>query len=378
MRIALKAAAFILNIAYCPIKVFPARKKVAFLSRQDDKPGIDIMMLSERIKQKDSSVDVVVLAKKIGETNRAKLQYCFHMIRQMYHIATSKIVIIDGYCPLVSILKHKRTLRVIQIWHAVGAIKKFGYQILNKEEGRGASIAEAFKMHRNYDVISCASRATRRYFAEAFHVDEGIIKIWGMPRIDYIQGLHTDRDAFFRRYPAYRCKKIILYVPTFRMNRGTDFHQVDAYELPAEYAVIIRKHPLDCGIVRNEYLAGSEYDTYQLMDIADYIITDYSAIGIEACLFGKPVYFNLYDYEQYLGERGVNIDLKAEMKDAVCFDFPSVMEKIISEHYDFEQLKRFRKKYIETAAFDNTGEIASAVLGYVKEDFVGSSNTKIN
>lgn len=378
MRSVLKVSVFVLNIIYSLIKVFPAQKKVTFLSRQDNKPGIDIRLLAAEVKNWNFSVNIVILAKKIGETNRAKFRYCFHMLRQMYHIATSRVVIIDGYCPLVSILKHKKTLKVIQIWHALGAVKKFGYQILDKEEGHGALIAEVFKMHRNYDIITCASQATRKYFAEAFRVDENIIKIWGMPRIDYIKSLHTSKEEFYRLHPGYRYKKIILYVPTFRMNRGTDFHQVDACGLPAEYAVIIKKHPLDCGIVRSDYLVDGQYDTYQLMDIADYIITDYSAIGIEACLFEKPVYFNLYDYDQYLGERGVNIDLKAEMPHAVCFDFSSVIRKIMLESYDFEQLKHFKEKYIETVGFNNTKKIVSELSGYLQEDFVGKSNTKIN
>ena len=48
----------------------------------------------------------------------------------MYYLATSKVCVLDGYCIPASILKHKKKLKIIQIWHASGAIKKFGYQIL--------------------------------------------------------------------------------------------------------------------------------------------------------------------------------------------------------------------------------------------------------
>ena len=41
----------------------------------------------------------------------------------MYHLATSRACIVDTYIIPVSILKHRDELIIIQIWHALGAIK---------------------------------------------------------------------------------------------------------------------------------------------------------------------------------------------------------------------------------------------------------------
>ena len=57
------------------------------------------------------------------------------MLRQMYHAATSEIVVLDTYCIIISLLKQRKSLKVIQMWHALGAMKKFGYSILDKGEG---------------------------------------------------------------------------------------------------------------------------------------------------------------------------------------------------------------------------------------------------
>ena len=61
----------------------------------------------------------------------------------MYHISRSKVVILDTYCYLISNLKHKKDLVVIQIWHAIGICKKAGYAIVGKDEGR--SEKEAYR-----------------------------------------------------------------------------------------------------------------------------------------------------------------------------------------------------------------------------------------
>ena len=70
------------------------------------------------------------------------------MIKQMYHIATSRVVILDSYCIVISILKHKKKLTIIQMWHAMGAFKKFGYSIIGKSEGTSKKIIDLMRMHK--------------------------------------------------------------------------------------------------------------------------------------------------------------------------------------------------------------------------------------
>ena len=39
----------------------------------------------------------------------------------------------------------------------------------------------------------------------------------------------------------------------------------------------------------------SKFSTLDMIKVCDYVITDYSAVCIEASLLNKPVYFYLYD-----------------------------------------------------------------------------------
>ena len=111
----------------------------------------------------------------------------------------------------------QKSLTIIQIWHALGAIKKFGYQTLNREGGRNEKIARLMEMHRNYDYVLCASEATKQLYAEAFDISPDRIIITGIPRIDAILEANTEenRNELYRSHPAL-LKKGLFYM--FRLS----------------------------------------------------------------------------------------------------------------------------------------------------------------
>ena len=145
-------AIFVLNIVYIPFKLFKTQNKVTYISRQSDTPSLDFNLLISQIKKRDKEAKQVVLTKKIGKGVFGKITYALHMFVQLYHLATSKVIVIDSYVIAVSVLKHKKSLRIIQIWHALGAIKKFGYQVIGKKEGSSDVVARGMKMHKNYMI----------------------------------------------------------------------------------------------------------------------------------------------------------------------------------------------------------------------------------
>ena len=124
-----------LKIIYFFIKLFTTPKdKVLMLSRQSNEANIDFIMLQDEIKKQYPNIEVKIMCRKIPKKFLKKVSYYFYMIKTMYHLANSKVCIVDGYELQVSILKHKKELIIVQIWHALGAIKKFGKQVINKKE----------------------------------------------------------------------------------------------------------------------------------------------------------------------------------------------------------------------------------------------------
>ncbi len=112
-----------------------------------------------------------------------------------------------------------------------------------------------------------------------------------------------------------------------------------------DFHLIVSTHPLFSKVKRDErFFYNGSYSTIELMKVADIIITDYSACAFEAALLMKPLYFFVPDYSQYSGERGLNIDLKAEMPQATFEDAEKLCEAIKSGSYDQNALFAFKSK----------------------------------
>ena len=160
----------IMNVIYCIFKLFPVKKKVIFISRQDNRPSINFNILIKALKKERADIEIVVSCKKLHKNFKGILSYIMHMLKEMYHLATSQVAILDTYSITISNLQHKNKLTVIQMWHAMGSLKKFGYSILNQGEGSKKRIAHVMNMHKNYDYVISSSKTCAPYFAEAFHV----------------------------------------------------------------------------------------------------------------------------------------------------------------------------------------------------------------
>lgn len=362
---------FFANLIYCILKIFPTKNKIVMITRQSNTPTLDFRLLKEEIENTDNSIIIEILCNKI-ESNalyRAgilyKIKYILYILKIMYNLATSKVCIVDGYCIPVCILKHKKKLKIIQIWHASGAVKKFGYQILDKEAGSNSKIAELMCMHKNYDYIIAPSKITKKYFSEAFNTSEDKIVKLGLPRLEYIsEGKYSKSEEIFKEYPKLKEKKNILYIPTFRKNN--DFNAVEKileYKIDEnKYNLIISLHPLDTTPVPEKYLVNKKYSSYDLIKIADYIITDYSALSIEASVLNKPIFIFLPDIKEYKEETGLNINLKEELSTFTCENFGEIIDKIEKKEYNTKEIKKYREKYIEINENKTTENLASFIL----------------
>ena len=108
---------FNLRVVYFILKLFPIKKnKIVFISRQSNNPSFDFLMLKNELLKINSSFEIVIITKKIEKGFKNYISYYFNLYKQMYHLSTSKVCIVDSYCIPVSILKHKKELKIIQIY----------------------------------------------------------------------------------------------------------------------------------------------------------------------------------------------------------------------------------------------------------------------
>ena len=364
---------FGMSFVYFFIKFFPIQKnKITMLSRQSNDINIDFKMLLDEFSNQDKNIKVKVLCKEVPKNIIGRIKYCFFLIICLYHISTSKVCIIDGYSIPISCLKHKKDLKIIQIWHSLGAIKQFGKQVIGKKEGSKSEISKIMKIHQNYDYVLCASDATREFYKQGFGVDESKILKLGMPRIDYLLGkdekINKKIENLYKDYPNLKEKKTILYVPTFRQGKSVHIYDLINSVNTDEYNLIIKLHPLDKTIVDSKYTINNKYSTFDLLKIADYVITDYSALSLETSILdNKQLYFYLYDIEDYKIDRGLNVNLRKEMPNYTFSNVDDIIKNIQEDNYNFEELKKFRDKYIQTVDTNNSKRIVEFTKKLMEE-----------
>ena len=389
IKILISISKSFLSVIYFFLKCFPIREKVVLLSRQSNKQSIDFTLIEKEILERNKKVELKILCKKLENGLIEKIKYCFYILKCIYHIATAKVCVVDGYSIPISILNHKKELEIIQIWHASGSIKKFGLQSIGKSEGRGKEIAESMNMHRNYTHVMSPSGATAKFYEEAFGTDKSKIFINALPRLDYLLDEEVDqkkKEEFYREYPQYEDKKTILYVPTFRIDKDVTEHIQELVNSVnnLKYNLIIKLHPLDQSENIKEYTVNKKYTTYDLLKISDYIITDYSAVAFETSILNKPLYFYVYDIQDYKEKRGLNVDLFEEMNSATSTNIKEIIKAIENDEYDFEELAEFRAKYMGTDYYNNTKKLVDFIFKYLdkevkdEENIDESSKEKLN
>lgn len=344
----LKIALFFLKLLYAFIKLFPTSKKITFISRQGNSPSIDFKILSEEIKRQYPDYKVVMLTKKLDN----KVSYIFHMVSQMYHIATSKIVILDSYCIVISVLNHKKSLKVIQMWHAVGSMKKFGYAMLGKKEGNDPDIARIMKMHKNYDYLLISSMNFIKDYEEGFHCERNQVLEIPLPRVDLLldrEYIDKKGKEIKERIPKLKGKKNILYCSTFRKNGSTSVEHIDRLMECIDfkkYNLLYKPHPLNTLKVTDDRIIQDFSSTYEALTVADYVICDYSSIIYEVGLMQIPIYLYAYDWEEYKTERELNFDIEHDVPTLFTADPQKIMDAIEKNDFNFEAYQKFTNKNV--------------------------------
>lgn len=352
-----------LRLLYAPLKLLKSKNQIVYLSRQSNEKSLDMQLLEKAIAQQDSSVNQVFRLKMIDDCLAAKIKYCLSIIGDMYYLATSKVAVLDTYSVTVSCLKHKKDLKVIQMWHALGAVKKFGLQSVGTKEGRDEKISNAMCMHKNYDFVIAPSAQTAKFYMQGFGVEQSKIKICPMPHVDYILDGKAKTSEFYSLNPGMGDKKIVLYLPTFRNREQYVVQSLKIeFEDKKDYQLIISHHPLSKVKKDEKYTPKGDFTSFELMKIADIIITDYSACAFEAALLMKPLYFFVPDYDEYMNDRGINVDIKEEMGSAVFENADELMRAVENGGYDMDSLYRFKEKYVETPKNSSSEVLAKFVL----------------
>ncbi|MBX7076355.1 MAG: CDP-glycerol glycerophosphotransferase family protein [Methanobacteriaceae archaeon] len=277
-----------------------------------------------------------------------------------YRLATSKYIFLnDNFFP-IAFMNFNKDTKIIQLWHAPGAFKKFGYSIL-KDKSRKKLLT---KLSEKTSYLTVTSHNISKFYSEAFDINEDKILSLGIPRTDYyskknLDNLNQLRADFEKKYPQVKNKKIVLYAPTFRenpkYNNVFDFFNVEEFneELSEDYILIVRLHPkIDKFMDENSDLLKilnsnniincTHYKNEQeLLLLSDILVTDYSSIMIEFSFLNKPCIFFSYDLNEYeKEERGFYFDYN-NVPGPIVYNTKQLIDIIKESTFDFNKIQNF-------------------------------------
>ncbi|EZP59354.1 MULTISPECIES: CDP-glycerol--glycerophosphate glycerophosphotransferase [unclassified Exiguobacterium] len=371
---------YLLAMTYWLTKRLPIQsKKVVFATYRSDRLVDNFRAVYDELERRDLGYEYVFLLKRFPQSLVGQIQYVFHMMRATYELATARYFIIDDYYYPVYVSSLRKGTEVIQLWHACGAFKKFGYSVLDKSYSPDDDYLKMVQIHRNYSKVYVSGEACIAPYADAFGMTQERIYPLGVPRTDQL--LNTARQARVReklydRYPEWRKKRIILLAPTFRGNGQTTAHydqELDfekfRRELGPDTVLLLRMHPfvLNPPIVPDAYsdqiINMTDYpDINDLMQIADILITDYSSVIFEFALLQKPMIFLVNDLQSYKAERDFYFPYESFVPGPIVSTFEDVIAWIKRGQFDTQKIETFANQFFTYQDGEATKRIVDHLL----------------
>ena len=387
------------RLLYRACCLFPQRRKIVLLSRQAARP-LDFALLEPELSRRFPGRRIVWCC--VAEIGRMSVSL---MVRQIWHVATAELCLVDGYVPAVSLPKRHRS-RVVQVWHALGAIKKFGYQALDTPAGRPSRIARELRMHRGYDLVIAGLPGAVPVFSEAFDVPEEKIAALGLPRVDYLRSpsfaerrrkrfTRADRvlaEAFVRYPEDVRERPLVLYAPTFRKANADEHwlaHAVDDLRQAlagANVRIAVAGHPLEhahdeAGEAGAPVAFVHGVATIDLLHAASYVVTDYSTVAFEAGFAERPVLFYVPDIDEYRLSPGLNIDPLRDLPTLSSQSAAGLAPVIAGEKpYDagaFRAFMEWKARGVDDGAIERIADLLEVLLGAQGEEGVPCGQSEL-
>lgn len=308
-----------------------------------------------------------------------------------FEMATSGFVFMEDVLSFMNEVQVRDGQKYIQLWHAAGAFKKFGFSRLQNEKGIHISSG-----YRKYTHASASAEDIRVNYAEAFGIDIEKVQAKGIPRTDMFfddQAKAECLQKLYEQYPILMDRKLILFAPTYRGTRPAeahyDFTKIEpeivagrirkANESMADsekkYLFAVKWHPamVSSGAAKEyaEKLVGKEdvmidlselRDANQLLLAADVLITDYSSVTFDYALLDKPIVYYPWDLEEYYNGRSFYYPFEEYVYGAVTDQLDEMLDAVFAGKMMPEKRQAFRKKFVEACDGRSTEKIVKWIF----------------
>lgn len=396
-------------------------RKVLFVDVKagpDDMPDAFELMLPHVRDRYGMDVRYVGLGQNTGISWVAYYRRC---LRFMHELACAKYVFLADACDVVSCVALRSGTKIVQLWHACGAFKKFGVSTADLQFGGTREEVRRHPFYKNLSLVTVSAPEVEWAYREAMMLENTpeVVRALGVSRTDAffdeayretvcaevrqllaqlparpavaqacnsgavgettLLGMETaEDDASAAKQPAPQAetRKIILYAPTFRGKSryavGPDQLDIAAMKtaLGDEYVLLIKHHPfvkkppaIPRGCEDFAVDAGAFPIDWLLM-VADVCISDYSSIVYEYSLLGRPMVFFAYDKDEYDDWRGFYYDYDEMTPGPVVKTTGEVINYIrgLPASFDAPAVAAFREKFMSACDGHATERICEYVM----------------
>jgi CDP-ribitol ribitolphosphotransferase len=299
----------------------PIRPRVVLATARIARLEGNLAFLHAAIRRARPDREVLTLLEPYSYGFIGKLAYLARLVRGTYLLRTSSLFVVDNAYLPVHVARHRKGTTVVQVWHAVGALKRFG-----ADTATGLTEPERSFLHRNYDYVVCAGERSRTPYAAALRTPVERVLPLGVARTDFFfepDALAAARERVLAANPALRGRRVVLYAPTFRgrgrAKRGAPGFDAVALRaaLPAEYALVLKTHPnLDASAVPTagfDTVLDPSLEINEAFAATDVLVTDYSSSIFEWALLRRPLVLLTEDLESYERDPGLYLDARTEL-----------------------------------------------------------------
>jgi CDP-glycerol glycerophosphotransferase (TagB/SpsB family) len=347
------------------------RRRVVLASPRTARLDGNLRYLARAIRDHYPDRRLVVLVQPYGYGWRAKVAYFVHAIRGLYYLQTSPLVFVDNAWLPVHVAPHRIDTTVVQLWHAVSAVKRFGL-----DTARPPDEPERTFLHRFYDFVIVSADAVRPTYAAALRTPIERVLALGTPRTDFFfdpAAMDAARRRLLRAYPTLAGRRVVLIAPTLRgrgrgktSTAGIDPERLRAL-LPESFALVLKPHPN----VDPSSMPKGGYDVIldqideinDALALADVLVTDYSSSIFEFALLRRPIVVLAGDLDAYARDPGVVLDFTTDMVGTQVDDTIGVAAALLDDRFDMSGYDAFIERHVGACDGQSSNRVATCFLG---------------
>lgn len=293
-------------------------------------------------------------------------------------LATAEYLINNVSFPLCFIKKEEQIY--LNTWHGTPL------KTLGKNMRRG--IESMNNIQHNFLQAShllFPNEYTKEHMMEDYNLDKlytGKTIVGGYPR----NCIFSDSAAgnAIKKKLGLEGKTVYAYMPTWRGANSYQIAKSDTFTkilaqmdkvLDDNHVMFVNLHPNtkeDIDYEQFNYIKPfpTEIPNYEFINSTDALITDYSSIFFDYSITGKPIILFAFDYEEYMDERGMYLDIK-DLPFELVYDIDKLCEIIKNDSIfgqDYSNDKEYYDKILKRESIAATKNILNCITKGSTED----------